>query len=136
MMLDGASLVTYALSTAMLIGIRWSFNRSRVAQPILHRAARDAQLAEVRYRIESRAAAVMHDTVLGHLAAIANAPEGPLSAVLKSQVERDLTILVGEEWLSEQDRATPSTDRTWQQSALFAGIEESRRLRPRRGGDR
>lgn len=128
-MLDGASLVTYALSSAMLIGIRWSLRRSRVAQPILHRAARDAELAEVRYGIESRAAAVMHDTVLGHLAAIANAPDGPLPAVLQGQVQRDLAILLGEEWLSEPDRGAASADRTdWQQSALLAGIEESRRL--------
>ena len=37
------------------------------------RARRTAQ-----YRIEAQAAAVMHDTVLGHLAAIAAAPPGPL----------------------------------------------------------
>lgn len=127
-MLDGASLVTYALSSAMLIGIRWSLRRSRVAQPILHRAARDAELAEVRFGIESRAAAVMHDTVLGHLAAIAHAKDGPLPAVLQSQVHRDLAILLGEEWLSEHDPGGGAGRTDWQQSALLAAIEETRRL--------
>ncbi len=126
---DGSSLVAYGLSVVMLVGIRFSLQRSQLVQPTLHRAERDEELAEVRFRIEARAAAVMHDTVLGHLAAIATAPDGPLPDVLKGQVERDLAILIGEEWLSEDPAAAASADRAdWQQSQLLVAIEESRRL--------
>ena len=99
------------------------------AQPTIHRAARDEELAALRYRIETKAAAVMHDTVLGHLAAIAAAPPGPLGPGMRQQVERDLEVLIGEEWLSDDGRDLTSRSRSeWQHSPLFAAIEEVRTL--------
>ncbi len=56
---------------------------------------------------------------------------GPLPVLLKSQIERDLAILIGEEWLSEPVQATASADRIdRQQSALLAAIEERAAARP------
>ena len=97
------------------------------AQPRLHRAARDEQIAALRYRIEAKAAALMHDTLLSHLAAIANSTTGILPAALQVQMERDLEILIGEEWLSDGSAAVDAQARTdWRSSGLYAAIQESR----------
>ncbi|MCU1581041.1 MAG: ATP-binding protein [Microbacteriaceae bacterium] len=99
------------------------------AQPRLHRAARDEQLDALRYRIEVKAAALMHDTVLSHLAALAESKTGGLNPLLQEQMERDLEILIGEEWLSEALPAIDSKTRAdWQNSGLYAAIQESRAL--------
>ena len=83
----------------------------------------------MRYRIEARAAAVMHDTVLGHLAAIANAPtaRSPRSRRARSSAtSRSWSARSGSRRIPA---ATASADRAdWQQSQLLAAIEESRRL--------
>lgn len=100
----------------------------RSAKPSLHRAARDEHLADMRVRIEARAAAVLHDTVLGHLAAIASAPEGPLSAELRRQVERDVETLVGQEWLLDSTPVaeSPEVENEWKASRFAQVIEECR----------
>ena len=126
---DTTSLATFALVVITLIAIRQGLRRSRAVQPVIHRAAEEEELAAMRYRIEAQAAAVMHDTVLGHLAAIRNSPPGPLPAKLREQTERDLQMLIGEEWLSDDVRELDSRGRTeWQASPLFTAVEESRAL--------
>jgi signal transduction histidine kinase len=83
----------------------------------------------MRYQIELKAAAVMHDTVLNHLAAIANASEGTLDPKLRDQIDRDLEVLVGEEWLLDSDGpADQETHVDWRNSRLFRAVEESREL--------
>jgi hypothetical protein len=126
---DTTSLVALALAAGALVAIRRGLRRSTGSQPTIHRAARDDELAALRYRIEAQAAAVMHDTVLGHLAAIAAAPPGPLGPGMRQKVERDLEVLIGEEWLSDDARDLDSRTRSeWQHSPLFAAIEELRTL--------
>jgi signal transduction histidine kinase len=99
------------------------------AQPRLHRAARDEQLDALRYRIEAKAAALMHDTMLSHLAAIATSSPGPLPVALQSQMERDLEILIGEEWLSDASSVVDAKTRAdWRSSGLYSAIQESRLL--------
>lgn len=124
---DTTSLATFLLAALILVGIRFSLRRSRRAQPTLHRATRDARLAELRYDIQSRAAAVMHDTVLGHLAVIAHTPPGRLPDRLRAEMERDVAILVGEEWLTVEDGPAVAADE-WQASALLSAIDEGRAL--------
>lgn len=98
-------------------------------QPSIYRAARDEQLASVRYRIEAKAAAVMHDTVLNHLAAIATSEEGAISAAIRAEVERDLEFLIGEEWLADRSTTIDSQARSdWQNSEVLVAVEETRRL--------
>lgn len=102
---------------------------TRRVQPSIHRAARDEQLAALRYRIEVKAAAVMHDTVLSHLAAIAAAPDGAIRDDLREEIQRDLHTLIGEEWLADRSGgADPQARTDWHDSDLFAAIQESRRL--------
>ena len=129
LVVDTTSLVAFVLATTALFAIRRGLRRSNRSQPTLHRAARDEELAALRYRIEAQAAAVMHDTVLGHLAAIAAAPPAPLGAAMRQKVERDLEVLIGEEWLTDDPRDVDRHVRTeWQHSPLFGAIEETRAL--------
>ena len=93
----------------------------------LLRAQRDEQLASLRYNIEMTAAALMHDTVLNDLAALAAAPAGKLAPAQRAQMEHDLTLLLGEEWLSEEPDAGEKDARTdWQRSGLAAAIDAAR----------
>ena len=126
---DSTSIVAFLLAITALLAIRRGLRRSTGSQPTIHRAARDEELAALRYRIEAQAAAVMHDTVLGHLSAIAAAPPGPLAAGMRQQVERDLEVLIGEEWLSDDASHLDTRVRTeWQNSPLFSAVEETRAL--------
>lgn len=78
-----------------------SSRRARRAQSDIHRAARDEKLAEVRLSVEARAAALLHDTVLGSLAAVSTTPVGPLPDKMVASLESDLHAIVGQDW-SEQ----------------------------------
>jgi signal transduction histidine kinase len=116
-------LALFAILVLVDVGRRSSWR----AQPRLHRAARDEQIAALRYRIEAKAAALMHDTLLSHLAAIANTEAAELPVALQQQMERDLEILIGEEWLSDNSAAVDAQARTdWRSSGLYAAIQESR----------
>jgi len=127
--LDGTTLIVLTVSF-LLVGIITVNRRAATrAQSTVNRAARDEQLAEVRVRIEAKAAAVMHDTVLGHLAALAAAPEGRLAPEVRAQVSRDLQVLLGEEWLlSAAERDTGEAGSQWRTTALFGAIADARDL--------
>ena len=126
---DATPIAAFGLFAIVQVGLSATRFRGRIAQPNLHRAARDEHLSAVRYSIELKAAAVMHDTVLNHLAAIANAPDGPLDRALRTLVDRDLEVLVGEEWLLDAaGEADQSTHIDWRNSRLFRVIDECREL--------
>lgn len=128
-MVDATAVAAVFLFIVVQLGLEFGRNRRRSAQPSLHRAARDEQLSAMRYRIEAKAAAVMHDTVLNHLAAIATATDGPLAPALREQMERDLEVLVGEEWLLDAESGTHDEARTeWMQSRLYRAVEDVRVL--------
>jgi signal transduction histidine kinase len=126
---DVTTLLAFAVTVVIFLLNDRSRRLSRRSQPLLHRAARDEELAAMRHRIEVRAAALMHDTVLNHLAAIASTADGPLHPALRAQVERDLEVLIGEEWLGDDSpKADASPQGDWRQSGLFAAIQESRAI--------
>jgi signal transduction histidine kinase len=126
---DGLSIVVAV--AFIVIEATDAITRSRrlTARPELDRAVIDDELQVLRYRIEVKAAALMHDTVLGHLAAIAAAADGPLDAQLASRIERDLAVLLGEGWLADP---VPAADdrarRDWHRSALLTAVTEAREL--------
>jgi signal transduction histidine kinase len=121
--------LAYAVTSLLFIVGNLSRRSSLRTQPKLHRAARDEQLAAMRRRIEAKAASLLHDTVLSHLAAISSSAGQRLDPALRAQVERDLEILIGEEWLTEEEPVVDEhLQNRWQESALFAAIEESRAL--------
>ncbi len=111
--------------TALILLLTWlGRRRIRRLQPLLHRAARDEQLALMRLTMESRAAALMHDTVLSHLAAIASSTDDRLSPQLADQIARDLEVLIGEEWLGDGGPLADDSAEGWRDSGVFAAIQE------------
>jgi signal transduction histidine kinase len=101
--------------------------RLQRARPDLVRAARDEQRAALRYRIEVKAAALMHDTILSDLAALTRSDVGRLDTALRHQIETDLPVLIGEEWLSDPSPESVSRARNdWKRSALLAAVQEVR----------
>jgi signal transduction histidine kinase len=94
------------------------------AQTRLHRAARDEELAVVRSRIELKASALLHDTVLNHLAALSSTPPGAIKRDLQAGVEHDLEMLLSEQWLGETNGAIERDNSVdWETSALRASID-------------
>ncbi|MGV8876625.1 MAG: sensor histidine kinase [Rhodoglobus sp.] len=121
--------ILYLAVIVVLITLQLSQRGVRRVQSQLHRAARDDALATLRYDAEASSAALMHDTVLGHLAAIANAPPGAIDARLQGDISRDLEVIVGQEWLSQAGHdAAPGTLSAWQDNSLFVAITEVRAM--------
>ncbi|MCU1422317.1 MAG: ATP-binding protein [Microbacteriaceae bacterium] len=124
---DPETFLAFAATVAIIALASVSRRAARRAQPLLHRAVRDEQLATMRHTIETRAAALMHDTVLSHLAALSGSQGSTVQPLLRAQMERDLEILVGEEWLDEPGAEETADARAeWQQSALFEAIQSAR----------
>ncbi len=107
-----------------------AITRSRriAVRPELDRAVLDDELSVLRYRTEVRAAALMHDTVLGHLSAIAATVDGALPTRLTAEMQRDLAVLIGEDWLEEPAPSTDDPGTDWRRSALMTAVKEARGL--------
>lgn len=119
----------YVATIVVILILRLSQRGVRRVQSRLHRAARDNELATLRYGIEATSAAMVHDTVLGHLAAIANAPYGAINPQLQRDIRRDLDLLVGQEWLSKPAESSDnSAHDEWQDSSLFDAVAEAREM--------
>jgi signal transduction histidine kinase len=104
-------------------------SRRVAVRPELDRAVVDEELSVVRYRSEVRAAALMHDTVLNHLSAIAAGTSGELPSELRAQIQKDLALLVGEEWLSDPSPGADEATRVdVRKSALLTAVQEAREL--------
>ncbi|HEX4403121.1 MAG TPA: ATP-binding protein [Galbitalea sp.] len=115
----------------VLVELTDAVTRSRrlAVRPELDRAVIDDELSVLRYRTEVRAAALMHDTVLGHLSAIAAGSDGALQPRLRSEIEKDLAVLIGEEWLNDPTPAPDDPSRSdWRRSALLSAVQEARDL--------
>jgi hypothetical protein len=115
----------------VLVEMTDAITRSRrlAARPEFDRAVLDDELSVLRYRTEAKAAALMHDTVLGHLSAIAAGADGPLHPYLKTEIEKDLALLIGEEWLNDPAPAGDDQARSdWRRSGLLAAVQEARDL--------
>jgi signal transduction histidine kinase len=82
----------------VLVGGR-STARSQRVQPELLRSAREEHVSAYRAGVESEASAILHDTVLNHLGAIALAPAGPMDEQLARTVDADFAMLTGKAWL-------------------------------------
>lgn len=127
---DIPTFVILVATVGVICALGANSSRQMWALPRLQRAAHDDQVAALRYRIEVNAAALMHDTVLNHLAAIAESPADTLDPRLRQQIREDVDALNAEEWLSESTEKTASDGREvrsgWQTSGLFTAIREAR----------
>lgn len=126
---DPPSLITCLCILAVIPLVGSVSRRQLLVQPRLDRAARDDQMAALRYRVEVKAAALMHDTMLNHLAAIAEFDGERLGPALRREIENDVQTLLGENWLTEPGSLVDERARAgWQFSGLFTAIQESRLL--------
>ncbi|WP_267421436.1 MULTISPECIES: sensor histidine kinase [unclassified Curtobacterium] len=89
----------------VLVGGR-STARSQRVQPELLRSAREEHVSAYRAGVESEASAILHDTVLNHLGAIALAPDGPMDEQLARTVDADFAMLTGKAWLASEPHDT------------------------------
>ena len=69
--------------------------RGQPVESRLRRAARDEVAGAVVYRIQQRASAILHDTVLNHLSTLSHTVDGPLPADQRRFLERDLGLVRG-----------------------------------------
>lgn len=99
--------VTLAFVVALVLFTSRSSVRSERVQPELLRAAREEHVSAYRAGVEAEAAAILHDTVLNHLGAIALAPDGPMDAQLARTVDADIATLTGQGWLEPQESRSP-----------------------------
>ena len=126
--IDEISVTAYLITAAVLTASWFGQRGARRVQPLLYRAAQEELVAALRHRMELRAAALLHDTVLNHLSALAGSRPGPLSALMRAQIERDLALLVGEEWLADGPRTRERRATDWHSTPLFSAVSEARSL--------
>ncbi|MCU1437921.1 MAG: hypothetical protein JWP66_1008 [Naasia sp.] len=116
-----------ALLLVVVVGIGTAMRRpvARRDQPAIHRAAMDERVAALRAGIEVRATALLHDTVLNDLAAIAADVPGPLRPELRRQVQADLEAIVGQDW-NEAGVAdgAPAASGVWEASRISQAVED------------
>ncbi|WP_210480374.1 sensor histidine kinase [Naasia sp. SYSU D00948] len=124
--LDVTAGLAVALVVIAAVGMAMTRPRARSVQPALHRAARDEHLAALRSAAEARAAALLHDTVLSDLAAIA-ASEGPLRPALADQLRRDLEMIIGQDWSESVPHGAVGSGE-WAGSSIARSVEEGRAL--------
>lgn len=108
--IDAPTAIVLAIYVIAIIVLSVNQQRVRFVAPTLHRAARDEKLSDIRLGVEARAAAVLHDTVLNHLAAISGAQPGALDPDAAAAIARDLEQLVGQEWLIDSATDSDSGD--------------------------
>ncbi|RZU66303.1 signal transduction histidine kinase [Microterricola gilva] len=130
---DVTTLVTYVLLVAVLLFDGLTRRTARLAQPVMHLAAREDRTLELRRELELRAAAQLHDTALSELILIADSRPGPLDKRLIAQIGREITALNDRDWLveerqSEQDSPLAATTHSsaWHSSAMATAVDDAR----------
>lgn len=127
--LDVTTLLAFVLVATITGYAEAARGRARRAQPRLHRAALEQQLQGIRLDIERQAAALVHDTVLGHLAAISAASPGELPAATARVMAVDLETLGGGEWLAPPPGTAPEAVAAvdgWERSRLHDVVSRAR----------
>lgn len=123
---DAVSFTAWFVVVGLLAVLRADRLTGRDSQSELYRAARDEMLADVRRVFESRATALLHDTVLNQLAVITTTTSS-LSPAQRDGIRADLETMVGQEWFDVGPRDELASDSL---DGGFAGAaERGRRLR-------
>lgn len=119
---DPTTITVWFIVVGLLAVLRVDLLASRDSQIELYRAARDEKLAEVRRTFESRATALLHDTVLNQLAVITTSQRA-LSSEARAGIRADLELIVGQEWFNvEPLTEAPAGERG---QRLRAAIDEA-----------
>jgi signal transduction histidine kinase len=116
---------TFLLVAVVLISVALDRGRARAAQPSIHQASRRTSAYAARRVLGDRAMALMHDTALSHLVAIASAEPGAIDPRLRAMIARDLERLVGQDWLFSRE-ALSDAAADWLATPLADAIATSR----------
>jgi signal transduction histidine kinase len=122
---DSAPLTVYLAVVGVFAILGAERFTARTAQSVLFRAARDEQLAEVRAVFESRATALLHDTVLNQLAVVTSTTGNRLPPGARAGIENDLATIVGEEWFTVDPLQPGDDDNTRKPQLLRTAIAEA-----------
>lgn len=124
---DVGAFVVLAVVTIIRLSV-YLFDRGAArAQTTLLAAAHDEDVAVLRSRMELQAAALLHDTVLNHLAAVAGAPEGALRAQMKATIGRDIEVLQSEEWLKRPSLVNAVEEKSGEPNEELAAVIDTAR---------
>lgn len=92
----------------------------------LREASLDDESARRREALEQRAVALVHDTVLGQLHAIAAAEPGALPRELRAPLARSVAAVTGDPAASTGLADGDAASTEWRQTPLFAAIQDAR----------
>lgn len=113
---------------ALMLVFAWlNRRRSNRTRPRFTSAAHDELIAALRFRIETRAAALLHDTVLSDLAAVAAASDGRIDTGLAERIGRDLDHLADDQWLRPTSAGPSGPPESWA-GPVLAAIRDARGL--------
>ncbi|MEL4320064.1 ATP-binding protein [Leifsonia sp. YIM 134122] len=123
--IDPFAPATYLLIAIVLLATTFDTGRAKSAQQFIHQASRRDSALTARRELGSRATALLHDTALSHLMAVAAAEPGPIDPRLRSMIARDLERIIGQDWLLSRDAiSTGSAD--WLATPLASAISAAR----------
>ena len=100
---DGAEFGALAIVVLASVGFAVSRHRAEAPRRVLIRAADEDALLHTRSIARSRAARVVHDTVLNDLAVLATSEPGPLSPALAARLSATLDLLASPDWDADVD---------------------------------
>lgn len=117
-------LASFALAGAATFAAARNRSRTGSMRLTLQSATREDEVSSVRRSMELQATAFMHDTVLGHLAAISAAEPGVLTEHARTQISRDIALLIGRHWLLDETDAHDPAVGSWEESPVRAAIAD------------
>ncbi|NQX27281.1 hypothetical protein HQQ81_07945 [Microbacteriaceae bacterium VKM Ac-2854] len=123
---DFVLLGSFFLAGCVLYASARSHRIARSMQVSLQTATREDEMSRVRRSMELQATAFMHDTVLGHLAAISAAEPGALTEHARTQISRDIALLIGRHWLAGEADALDPAVGSWEGSPVREAIADVR----------
>ncbi|WP_213814545.1 sensor histidine kinase [Glaciihabitans sp. dw_435] len=125
-MFDPITITAYVV-TVVVLSVVWFGRRGDTrSQSGFSTATQDEFVSLIRQRAELEAAALMHDTVVNHLAIIASSTSGPPPMALRTQIEGDLAKLHDLEWAVVVAGARrPSITVGWPETPLFHAIDDA-----------
>ncbi|KQX05652.1 MULTISPECIES: sensor histidine kinase [unclassified Leifsonia] len=123
--IDPFAPATYLLIAIVLLATTFDSGRAKSAQQFIHQASRRDSALTARRELGSRATALLHDTALSHLVAVASAQPGPIDPRLRSMIAQDLERIIGQDWLLSRDAITTGSA-DWLATPLAAAISAAR----------
>ncbi len=107
---DGAALAAFGIVVLASIGFALARHRAEAPRRLFARAADEDALLHTRAIARSRAAAVVHDTVLNDLAVLATTEPGAVPPALTARLRATLTLLASADWTAETPGASGGGD--------------------------